>query len=170
MSYIAIAIAALASPFIAAWSYRKATLRLVFADEAWGSLEYHANQLLQDRTIPPGVGDFVEFVAGRVGDGMMTRTFLMNILVRRKNHGDSRLSDDLNALTSGQDQHFNRFMIDAILYDSLRTAVSGAVLRRILYWLVVTAKDENTAINDAQAFPIAKAASRAYRVPDCGFA
>lgn len=170
MSFIAIAIIILALPFVASWAYRKAERRLAFADEAWGSLEYHANQLLQDRTIPPRVGDFVEFVVGRVGDGMMTRTFLVSIFVRGKGNGSSKLLEDLRSLSSGQDQHFNRFVIDSILYDSLRTSVSGALLRRILYWLVVTARDEKAPINDAQAFPIAKAASRAYRGADCEFA
>ncbi|WP_324694620.1 hypothetical protein [Novosphingobium sp. RL4] len=162
MYMIAIAAIVLAAPFAAAWYFRRAASRLRLADAVWGSLEYHANQLLQDKTVPVVVGDFVEFVVCRAGDGMMTRTFLAGLMSRPRADRDTALAQAMHALSRGQDQQFNRFVIDALLYDSLRTAVSGFIVRRALYWLVTTAKDEKLPVNDAQAYPIARAANKAY--------
>lgn len=162
MYMIAIAAAILCVPFVMAWYYRKATKRLIVADQAWGSLEYHANQLLQDKTLPPIVGDFVEFVVERTGDGTMTRTFLYSLFIRTKADREAPFATAVANLNDGQDKHFNRFVIDALFYDSLRTFLSGWLVRRMIYWLATTAADEHVPVNDAQTMPIAKAASRAY--------
>lgn len=158
--------AALALPFVLAWNYRHATKRLVLADQAWGSLEQHAHALLNDRHLNPRVGDFVERVLLEVGNGALTRSFLLFVVFRPKPK-DGTPSDLVLAFRSmepGQEKQLSHFMVDAIFYDSLRTTVSGAILRRaVLYWLEATARDETAPVSRPQIKPITFAANRAFR-------
>jgi hypothetical protein len=168
--WIVIAIAmAITVPFVVALHYRRSAKRLVVADKAWGSLEYHAHTLLQDKTLDPTIGDFVEGVVNRVGDGYLTRSFLAFLVMRpRAVSPETSIGSAFNRLESGQRVQFYRFMVDAIYYDSLRTAFSGAILRRLaLYWLESTAKDEASTVSESQVKPIAAAAGRAFGLSPC---
>lgn len=155
----------LALPFALAWFFRRKTEHLKFADEAWGSVEMHANQLLQDKTLDPEIGDFVEFLVLNVGDGKLTRIGLSALLFRPKVKTNGKSFKD--RMTDGQHYHFTRFVVDALLYDSLRTSFSGAILRRLVYWLVGTAQDEKIGISDIQIKPFTNAAARAYHQAAC---
>ena len=165
MWLIAIAALILAAPFGLAFFISRNTSHLKMADMVWGRLEEHAHALLQDKTLPSLVGDLVEEVVNHTGDGSLTRSFLLSLLFRPRS-SESAISSAVDDLHEGQRSQFMRFVIMAILYDSLKTSFSGILLRRIvLYWLVPTAKDQKAPVNSSQVGPIARAAGRAYHVP-----
>ena len=163
MGWLIIIALALVAPFLASWLVARSSDRLRFADEVWGSFESHARILLEDRTLSPFVGDFVERVVMNIGNGRFTRRFLFSILLRplgiRIGAGKTDMHVAIDSLEEGQRKQMFRFMIDAMLYDTLRTAISGAVLRTIvLYWLVAVAKDESTPVSEPQVTPMFAAA------------
>lgn len=155
-----------ASPFFAAYLLRRSTNHLKVADRAWGSLENHAHALLQDKTLDPTVGDFVESILLKIGNGSLTRSFLCSLLVTRrirKAHADPEFRNVIMGLELGQRKQLFRFMIDAIFFDSLRTYISGPILRRlVLYWLDSTARDEQALVSEQQVGPITNAARWAF--------
>lgn len=159
------AAAILAIPFLANVHYRNAIVRVKFADEVWGSLEQHARVLLEDRTLSPRLGDLIEKAISHAGDGQLTRDLLYSIVVRKKAQTVDDLSNEIDRLTDGQRYQFTRFLVDAVLYDSLRTIISGSILRRIvMYWLESTARDDQVSISRTQISPMINAAGKAYHL------
>lgn len=153
-------------PFAVAWQIRRATARLELADRAWGSLEKHAHVLMEDRHLNPVIGDFVERVINKVGDGSLTRGFLFFIVFRpqSKQPTNHEWREAVSGLEAGQEKQFLHFMVDAIFYDSLRTVVSGSLLRRIvLYWLEATASDDDAPVSREQVKPITFAANQTFK-------
>lgn len=152
----------IAAPFVARSYLRRSTLRLAKAHGAWGVAEQHARVLLEDRHLHPAVGDFVEFTANRVGDGELTRTFLRSVLLKQR--ANKAVRDDaaelFSSLNREQEQQFFRFMVAAMFYDSLRTGVSGALLRRLLYWMAGTTADRTAPVNQSQVQPMVYAADK----------
>jgi hypothetical protein len=166
MWVILVAIAILAAPFVGAAYLRWSTARMRAAGIVWGNLESHASALMNDKTLNPFIGDLVESMFLRAGDGAMTRMFLFSLVFRRKLDA-GQVASAVEALNQGQQKQLVRFAIYAILYDSLRTGLSGAFLRRIvLYWLLPTAQDKTVPVNSPQVAPIVDAASRAYHVKE----
>lgn len=162
MIWIAFTIAAICLPFVVARWLKRDIRRIEFADEAWGSVEKHATQLLGDKSLNPDIGDLVEMILKRAGNGWMTRSFLFFLVVRPKPHKSAAGGFDaaFKAMTDGQRHHFLRFTIDALLFDSLRAGLIGVILRRILYWLANTAQNEKEPIALSQVEPIARMADR----------
>lgn len=164
MWVIAIAAVILAAPFFVSWWVRRSTVRLVLADRVWGNLESSAQVLLEDKNLNPILGDLVEALSHRTGDGSLTRALLISVVFKRS-HTEDKVAAAINELSDGQARQFMRFAVYAIFYDSLRTSISGGILRRVvMYWLENTAKDSKASVSSSQVMPIAVAAERAYHL------
>jgi len=148
------------APYVARAHYVRSAKRLQKAEGAWLSVERHARVLLEDRQLPSEMGNFIEWTLGRIGDGSLTRTFLRSLLLRKRasEETDQEFAAHFSALSKEQEQQFLRFMIASMFYDSLRTSVSGSVLRRLLYWLASTVGDRQAPVSQPQVKPIMRAA------------
>lgn len=162
MLVITIAVSILAAPFILKWHLTRRIKGLRLADRVWGSLEQHAHALMQDKTLPPVVGDSIEMVIHHAGNGSLTRSFLVAQVLRMRASEKNELAAAVRRLNRGQTIQIRRFLLDALLYDSLRTTVSGAIVRHLNWWILPTARDESQPVSEPQALPIAAAAERAY--------
>lgn len=147
----------IASPFILRVHFQASRKRLARAQRAWEMVEQAAHPLLEDRRLNPEIGDLVEFVVNRVGDGSLTRTFLVAIIFKRLNGGSDKVTRSMN---TEQERQFMRLMVAALFYDSLRTTFSGSIIRRVLYWLASTATDKNAPVTKSQVAPVVSAAGR----------
>lgn len=160
MVILIIAAVILAAPFVIRWYLRLATRSAVHAQEAWPLMERHAHVLLEDRRLDPRIGDLVETVALHVGDGRLTRSFLINILFWRKRRPDAHLTAVLTALNGEQEKQFLHFLVAALFFDSLTAPISGMLLRKLIYWLAATAKDRSAPVSRSQVEPVMSAAGR----------
>ncbi|ALC12457.1 hypothetical protein [Sphingopyxis sp. 113P3] len=154
--YIAVAaiIAAIIGPYVIAWNFRRAKARLAYAEKIWDNVEQSARVLLEDRHLDPRIGDFIDFVVGELGSGRMTRIALKAVLHPKKS------PRPMPELTGGQGVQFGRFMLSALLFDSLHTTFSGFILRRWLYWLTTTVGDKKAVVTEPQVAPVVEAADR----------
>lgn len=162
MMYIIVAALLLTAPFVAKRYWVSAKANLELAHKAWDRVEQHAHVLLEDRRLDPQVGDLVEFVVTHVGDGALTRKFLITVLLRRGNRSaqDAEMTNALSSMNEGQSEQFSRLLVSALFYDSLRAPVAGAVLRRVIYWLAPTATDKSVPVNRHEVAPVLAAAGK----------
>lgn len=151
-----------AAPFVVASHQRRAASRLRSAHRAWDAVEKYGRVLLEDRHLDPELGDFVEFIIKKTGSGAMTRMFLGALVLPRalQSSEDSELSRLLAAASQEQEQNLYRLMVAAMLYDSLRTAFSGVLLRRVIYWMSAAATDKTVPVSRAQVQPMVSSADR----------
>lgn len=161
MWLIPLAALIIGAPFAWAWWLGHEASRLRYADKVWGDVEYEARILLEDRTLPPVIGDLVEFLIMHVGTGKLTRNFAFSLFKRVKARQPDAIHAAIYGMEDGQHTHFLRLMMLALLYDSLRAGIVGAVMRRfVVYWLNATMVDRKSVVSDAQAEPIIRAAER----------
>lgn len=154
------AVAVVAAPFVLRIHLVASRKRLRSAGRAWDMLERPARVLLEDRHLDPEVGNLVEWIVTHIGDGRLTRSFLFSLAFRRMWAGKSMKPDVLERMNKEQEQQFLRLVVAALFYDSLRTTLSGSILRRVLYWLAATVKDRHAPVTRSQAAPVVKAADR----------
>lgn len=163
MMYVIVAALLLAAPFLAKWYWTSSKAYLQRAHKAWERVEQHAHVLLEDKRLNPKVGDMVEFVVTHVGDGALTRTFLLTVLLRgggNQSPRDSEMNTAVASMNEGQSEQFARLLVSALFYDSLRAPVSGAILRRVIYWLAPTATDKSAPVNKHEVAPVVTAAGK----------
>lgn len=162
MMYVIVAALLLTAPFLAKRYWISARANLESAHKAWERVEQHAHVLLEDRRLDSRVGDLVEFIVTHVGDGALTRKFLVTVLLRRGNRGaqGSEMTDALSSMNEGQGEQFSRLLVSALFYDSLRAPIAGAVLRRVIYWLAPTATDKTAPVNRHEVAPVLTAAGK----------
>ena len=116
--------------------------------------------LLEDRRLNPIVGDLVEALVCHAGDGRLTRFFLASVVLRRGRKADHRVSAAIGSLHPDQEKQFLHFLVAVLFFDSLTTPVTGAILRRVVYWLAATAKDRSAPVSRVQVEPAMSAAGR----------
>jgi hypothetical protein len=155
--YIAVAaVGILIAPFVFASHLRASTTRIKQAGAVWESVERAARELLEDRTLAPEVGDFVEFILSHTGSGKLTRAAII-AMFSSYGSGNSKL---LHMVNEGQQVQLIRFMLASLMFDSLHTTFSGLVVRKWLYWLAATVKDRQVPVTEPQVEPVARAADR----------
>ena len=165
MEIVVIAALIVAVPFILGGYLRFANRSLAHAATAWALVERHAHVLLEDRRLNPLVGDLVEALVRHAGDGRLTRSFLMTVLLRRPRRTDADMSTAIGSLNPDQEKQFLHLLVTVVFYDSLTTPIAGVALRRVVYWLAATAEDRSAPVSRGQVEPAMAAAGRTGTAP-----
>ena len=161
---VVFAMAALIALYWAASFYvKKAHSYLDASEAAWDRLHRAAEEVVSDPAMPDKAAAFAAATVMCAGCGCLTTQLLIDKMLLKFRPKQPRRKGGRFGLKDQQAPAFNRVVVNAVYYDSLRAPIRGFLLRRLAFPWLRAAAEGAAPVRKTSVSMMAKASATAIR-------